>query len=125
MQNPWRPEEIRSKDLSLTVEKVSAEEIRFGLKGAVSMNREKGKFLYGCDAQLSGSMAYDRKKQEFTSFDVVAIGDWSWNYERKGGQKEVLGVSLELAPRAFASPGYDRHFPGYNMSNYGYKQDRE
>ena len=125
MQNPWRPEEIRSKDLGLTVEAVSAEEIRFQLKGAVSLNREKGKFPYGCEARLTGVLVYDRKRGEFTRFDVLAVGDWTWHYERKGGPKEVLGVALELAPRAFASPGYDRHFPGYNMSNYGYKQDRE
>jgi hypothetical protein len=125
VQNPWRPEEIRSKELTLTVEAVSAEEIRFQLKGAASLNREKGKFPYACEAKLSGVLVYHRKREEFTRFDVVALGDWTWGYERKGGRKELLGVALELAPRPFASPEYDRHFPGYNMSNYGYKQDRE
>ncbi len=125
MQNPWRPEEVRSKELTLTVEAVSAEEIRMRLKGAASLSKEKSKFPYGCEAKLSGVLVYHRKKEEFTRFDVVTLGDWTWNYERKGGQKELLGVALELAPRPFASPEYDRHFPGYNMSNYGYKQDRE
>jgi hypothetical protein len=39
--------------------------------------------------------------------------------------RDILGVALELAPQAFASAAYDRHFPGWSMSNYGYRQDRE
>jgi len=125
VQNPWRPEEIRSKELTLTVESVTAEEIRMRLGGSASLLREKAKFPYGCEAKLDGVLVYDRKKEAFSRFDVVAVADWTWRYERKGGQQEVLGVALELAPRAFASPAYDRHFPGYNMSNYGYRQERE
>ena len=125
MQTPWRPEEVRSKELSLTVETVSRDELRMRLQGAVSLNREKGKFPYGYDARFTGVLVYHRARQEFTRFDVVALGDWTWHYERKGGAKDLFGVALELAPRAFASAGYDRHFPGYSMSNYGYRQDRE
>ena len=125
MQNPWRPEDIRSKELRLTVEEVTAQDVKMRLEGSVSLNREKSRFPYACEAKLSGRLVYHRAKDEFTRFDVLWLADWTWLYERKSGQKELLGVALELAPRPFASPQYDRHFPGYNMSNYGYKQDRE
>ncbi len=125
MQNPWRPEEIRSKELTLTVEAASREELRLRLKGTVSLNREKGKFPYGYDARLMGLLVYSRAKEEFTRFDIAALGDWTWHYERKGGAKDLFGVALELRSEPFASPAYDRHFPGYSMSNYGYRQDRE
>jgi hypothetical protein len=125
VQNPWRPEEIRSKELNLTVEAVTREEVRLRLAGSVSLNREKGKFPYGYDARLMGLLVYDRVKGEFTRFDMAALGDWTWRYERKGGSKDLYGVALELSSRPFASPAYDRHFPGYSMSNYGYRQERE
>jgi hypothetical protein len=126
VQNPWRPEEVRSKELNLVVEEVSDAEVRLRLEGAASLKREKGDFPYGYEADFMGVLVYDRKKAGFTRFDVLALGDWTWGYERKDApQKDILGVALELWPREFASPAYDRHFPGWNMSNYGYRQDRE
>ena len=125
MQPRWRPEEIRSKEMKLTVELVSADELRLRLKGATLLDRTKGNFKYSFEAGIEGNLVYDRKKGAFTRFDVLAVGEWAWHYERKGPQKEILGVVLELLPRPFASPEYDRHCPGFNMSNYGYRQDRE
>ena len=125
MQPRWRPEEIRSKELNLTVVAVTTEEIHLRLDGKAVLDRTKGYFKYGYDASFRGRMTIDRKKETFTRFDVLAVGDWTWNYERKGPPKDILGVALELLPRPFASPEYDLHFPGYSMSNYGYRQDRE
>ena len=125
MQTVWRPEEVRSKELKLTVEAATQDEIRLRLTGTASLDREKGKFPYAYQVSFSGRVVYHRTRQEFTRFDVAAVGDWTWKYERKGGAKDLWGVALELWPHAFASPEYDRHFPGYSMSNYGYRQDRE
>ena len=125
MQPKWRPEEIRSKALTLTVEAESPGELRLKLSGRVSLKKEKGSFPYAYDAEYSGVLVYDRKKEVFTRFDVLALGDWTWGYKRDGPQVDLLGVALELRPQPFASPEYDRHFPGWNMSNYGYRQDRE
>lgn len=124
MQPKWRPEEIRSRELTLTVESASTAEIRLRLTGSVSLKRETGKFPYGYDARLLGKLVYDRGPKAITRFDVLAVGDWTWDY-RPGKPKDILGVALELTSRPFSSPPYDRHFPGYNMSNYGYRQDRE
>ena len=55
----------------------------------------------------------------------MALGNWTWGYQRQGPQVDLLGVALELWPHEFASPAYDRHFPGHGLSNYGYRQDRE
>ena len=107
------------------VESVSSAELRLKLSGNVSLKREKGNFPYGYDADYSGVLVYDRKKEAFTRFDVLALGDWTWGYKREGPQVDLLGVALELWPHEFASPQYDRHFPGWSCSNYGYKQSRE
>ena len=112
-------------EMNLTVDAVTPEEIRLRLRGKAVLDRTKGYFKYGYDTSFNGRLAYDRKKGVFTRFDVFAVGDWNWNYERKGPSKDILGVALELLPRPFASSEYDFHFPGYNMSNYGYRQDRE
>jgi hypothetical protein len=107
------------------VETASAAEIRLRLSGNVSLKKEKGNFPYGYEPEFSGVLVYDRKKEAFTRFDVLALGDWTWGYKRDGPQVDLLGVALELSPRPFASPEYDRHFPGCSLSNYGYKQARE
>ena len=125
MQPKWRPEEIRSRKLTLTVESVSSTELRLKLSGNASLKKEKGNFPYAYEPEYSGVLVYDRKKESFTRFDVLALGDWTWGYKRDGPQVDLLGVALELWPHEFASPAYDRHFPGWNMSNYGYRQDRE
>ena len=125
MQPKWRPEEIRSRKLTLTVEAASPAELRLKLSGTASLKKEKGNFPYAYDPEFSGILVYDRKKEAFTRFDVLALGDWTWGYKREGPQVDLLGVALELWPHEFASAAYDRHFPGWNMSNYGYRQDRE
>lgn len=111
--------------LDLTVEAVTPEAIRMRLGGKAVLDRTKGYFKYGYDASFDGRLVFDRKKETFTRFDVTAVGDWTWNYRREGPPQDILGVALELLPRPFARPEYDNHFPGFNMSNYGYRQDRE
>jgi len=106
------------------VESVTPERVSMRLSGAVSLERTKGNFTYRYAPEFSGVLEFDRAKGAFRKFDVLAIGEWTWDY-RPGTPKEILGVALELWPHAFASPRYDRHFPGWSMSNYGYKQDRE
>ena len=96
MQPKWRPEEIRSRTLTLTVEAESPAELRLRLSGKVSLKKEKGNFPYGYDAEYSGVLVYDRKKEAFTRFDVLALGDWTWGYKREGAQVDLLGVALEL-----------------------------
>ena len=92
---------------------------------AVVEQESSGRFYaYRYEPAFGGVVSYDRRKQALDRFDVVAVGDWTWDY-RPGQPKETLGVALELWPGTFASPAYDRHFPGVSMSNYGYKQERE
>ena len=104
---------------------MTPDEIRLKLSGKAVLDRTQGYFKYGYDAVFDGRLTADRKKKTFTRFDIMAVGDWTWNYERKGPSKDILGVALHLLPKPFARPEYDAHFPGYNMSNYGYRQDRE
>jgi hypothetical protein len=92
VQPKWRPEEIRSRTLTLTVESESPAELRLKLSGKVSLKKDKGNFPYAYDPDYSGVLVYDRKKETFTRFDVLALGDWTWGYKRDGPQVDLLGV---------------------------------
>lgn len=98
--------------------------LRLRLRGAASLVRDKGKYPFRYAPSFGGVVVYDVQKQALERFDVIAVGEWTWDY-RPGQPKETLGVALELWKGRFASPDYDRHFPGISMSNYGYKQERE
>ena len=54
MQPKWRPEEIRSRELTLTVETASAAELRLKLSGKASLKKEKGNFPYAYEPTFSG-----------------------------------------------------------------------
>src|SRR4029453_5681138 len=101
---------VRATELKLTVEAVSAESIRLRLDGHAKLGKEPtpdvvtGKIAsmsdWGYEPKLLGFLEYDPRKQVFTRFDVVALGDQfgrvglSIGAARPGCQP--LGVSFEL-----------------------------
>ena len=98
MQPRWRPEEIRSKELNLTVESVSAEELRLRLKGSTLLDRTKGNFKYSFEAELEGILVYDRKKGVLSrSMIRRAI----FTRRRRAGRM-VISIAVS---RSFLSPG--------------------
>lgn len=99
----WKLEQIRSADLVLHVEEV-APVLKMRLQGAVVLttNADATKADRGYEAKLSGFLTYDPKKQAFTRFDMLAIGDY-WGGDYEGGRfkqpgKTPLGVAFELSP---------------------------
>jgi hypothetical protein len=117
---PWGAGAIRSKDLSLKVATVGPGTLTLVLEGAVLFEEPARTY----DVCMAGTLEYDRKAQAWRRFDITAVGDWTWP-KRKSNQRQTLGVSIELWPHQFASPAYDRFFPGFSMQPYGYDESKE
>jgi hypothetical protein len=129
----WESEHVRSHDLRLTVEDVSAAGIRLRLEGSVRLahdapnepvryhaalrplHHDDPKAFARYDAQLLGYLSYDVDKKTFTRFDVVALGEYVgplMNPYRVEDRQNfylikpcALGVSFELAaPGRFVPP---------------------
>jgi hypothetical protein len=102
-------EDIRSRQMTLTVEKVSAAGVRLRLDGSVLLaspaskgalvDKNKG---YGFDGKYLGYLNYNANKKAFDRFDIVVVGD-SWTDGRcfhgcRPGRHKT-GIAFEL-PRA-------------------------
>ena len=101
---------VRAAEVNLTVEAVSADTVRLRLDGHAKLGKEPppdvvaGKIAsmsqWGYEPKLLGFLEYDPKKQVFTRFDVVALGDQfgrvglTIGAARPGCQP--LGVAFEL-----------------------------
>lgn len=109
-----RERNVRTAELSLSVKDVSPQRIAMDLTGFIHWGSEfdaakattpNGPLSMGYSAPLYGRVDYDRKKQAFTRFDIVAPGHiwgrWgdangkSMYVERPG--KAPFGFALELA----------------------------
>lgn len=72
----------KEPSLALTVEEVSAREVRLRLRGSLPIryagwdvqNRRVAQGDYDCDYEFVGHLSYDRRKEAFLRFDVVALG---------------------------------------------------
>lgn len=100
----WSLEQIRSAELTMTVEKVTEKDIQMRLTGSalLSSDRNPKKALTGYDVALAGIVNYDRKNKAFDRFDVVALGEF-WgqitnpvNGAKPGPYRYALGIAFEL-----------------------------
>ena len=122
---------VQEARMTLVVKQVSAEQIRMELEGFVHWGSDydasqattpNGPLAQGYATPLFGRLEYDRRKQAFTRFDIVAPGDvwgrWgdangkSMYVERPG--RSPFGFAFELATGNSPS---DRIPPGGN-GNY-------
>jgi hypothetical protein len=108
------PEDIRSCNMTLTVEQVSSAGVRLRLDGSVLLASPAGKGVevdknkgYGFDGKYLGYLNYNANKKAFDRFDIVALGD-SWTDGRcfhgcRPG-RHWTGIAFEL-------PGGDVNAP--------------
>jgi hypothetical protein len=104
----WRPEEIRSQLLALTVEEVTSEKVRLRLVGQalLATNPDASKADRGFDVRLLGVIGYDRVKRAIDRFDVVAVGEhWGEGPYTRGARpgRTPLGIAFELSPGTAAA----------------------
>jgi len=100
----WTPEQIRSGQMKLSVEAVSPKSVRLRLEGAANLgNSGTGKSNVHYDLALCGVLEYNRERNAFDRFDVVALGEyWGFITDTVNGAKPgpylyPLGVAFELA----------------------------
>jgi hypothetical protein len=98
----WQRDEIRSQELTLTVEEVTPAAVRLRLDGTalLATGPIAEKANRGFDVRLLGTIGYDRAKKAIDRFDVVAVGDhWGeGTYTRRARPGRMpLGVAFELA----------------------------
>jgi hypothetical protein len=125
---PWMAKDVRTADLTLTVEEASDTMVRLRLQGRVVIeaNAKTAQKTNGYDGHLLGYLDYDRSKKAFTRFDVVAVGDARWydptgyvNIDKTLGHLTV-GMAFEIAP---AGTGFALLVPRYlgDGGERGYK----
>jgi hypothetical protein len=98
---PRNPKDVLTQELTLTVEGVSAGEIRLRLDGLA-------KFItHGAESgvtdragrtdtfPLLGYLTYDRAAKKMTRFDVVAVSE-TGHYDQIGRQNVALGIAFVL-----------------------------
>jgi hypothetical protein len=98
----WRREDIRSRDMTLTVEEVTAGQVRLLLEGSalLSTNADADQADRGLDVRLLGHIDFDPGKKAIDRFDVVAVGDhWGDAVFTRGARpgRQPLGIVFELA----------------------------
>lgn len=127
---PWGPGDLRSGELTLTVDEVTPASIRLLLRGAVRLTTlddtrdmhnlegyEKGPqvdpadekvFEVGYDARLHGVLEVDLPKRVFKRFDVVALGDywgyWGGQFSLYSRKRTPVGFSFELDQSDYEAP---------------------
>jgi hypothetical protein len=127
----WRPNNIQSGDLSVTVADVSPMAIHLTIGGSVVLHREheKGKagdfyrrqpklpekIVWSYEARLHGAITYDVQQKAITRFDLVALGDYRgpWGYGTSAGglvkaEPVPLGFAFELDGRNLPSEQRNR-----------------
>jgi hypothetical protein len=98
----WTHEQVRRRDLTLTVESVTPERVALTLAGSVLLSdaADPAVSARGFDAALHGAIEFDRAKQTLTRFDVVALGDhWGEATFTRGARpgRSRLGVAFDLS----------------------------
>src|SRR5262249_47899462 len=120
---PWRREDIRACALTLTVERVSEGAVSMVLTGdaLAATDRDVDQARRGYHGKLLGYLDYDRKKQTFTCFDLVAVGE-NWCKEKRVGdlpERLPVGVAFELVP---VDSGFHEVIPAFVLYTADYKE---
>jgi hypothetical protein len=117
----------KTSSLALTVEDVSESEVRLRLHGSLPIryagwdvqNRRVEAGDYDCEYELIGHLTYDRRKETFTRFDLVALGAvkqlGSFKYPKPEGGTLKIGVTAEIGNGTLAE----------SIPPYGLKHGRE
>ena len=118
---PWKPDDVRAKRMSLVVTSATADVIELRLEGEVliSTDADTSKAERGYEARLLGLLRYQVGKGTFDRFDLTAVGthwgEHTHNSPARPG-KGVLGQSFELAgdkPGDLVAPQGIRDREGY------------
>jgi len=96
----WSKEQIRRSAMTLTVDKVTPQQVTMTLRGAALMTTDADdkKADRGFDCTILGTAVFDRTTKAFTAFNFVALGDaWGEGGLDKGARpgRNPLGIVFE------------------------------
>jgi hypothetical protein len=104
VEGNWLPNSVRDGNLQLTVQDVTAQEIRLRIHGSVvlvGMSGHKGleKVEKSYDARLEGVLVYDRTQKKIVQWDMAALGAYTgeWFAGHKGWTEASRAAPLPLA----------------------------
>ncbi len=97
----WTKEQIRARDLTLTVEKADQEVVELGLQGSalLATDEDPTKANCGYDVRLRGRLTYDVRKGVLSRVDLLALGEhWGEGTYTRGARpgRTPLGIAFEL-----------------------------
>jgi hypothetical protein len=110
----WARDEIRDADLTLTVEDSTTGRLK--LEGSAKLRHAADR---GHDARLQGFLTYDRARERFSRFDLLAWGEfWGEGTYTKGAPKGkfplvIAGSLAGTAPGDRIPPQGSRDLNGY------------
>lgn len=117
VEGNWLPTSVREGDLKLTVEEVTARQVRLRISGSVllvGMSGHQGfeKVEKRYDASLEGVLLYDHAEGKIVRWDMAALGDYrgEWFAGEKRWQEATadapmpLGFAFEIDPTAYELP---------------------
>jgi hypothetical protein len=98
----WTAKQVRSKRLTLTVEKADDDGVHLGLEGSalLATHEDVVKAERGFDARLLGDLHYNAAKKAIDRFDIAVLGEhWGAGAYTGGARpgRKPLGLYLELA----------------------------
>src|SRR5262249_54385847 len=97
----WEREQIRSRDLTLTVEEVTPARVRLRLEGSalLATDPQPDRAGRGYGVHLLGYVEGDPNQQRLARFDLVALGGhWGQGTYTRGARpgRTPLGIAFEL-----------------------------
>lgn len=140
VEESWKPDSVKSGELDVTVEEVTAKSIRLRVHGSVLLTAPgvlhtwpDRKFIKNLenryDARLEGVIVYDRAKAKVTRWDMAVLGDYSgrW-FAGNNGWKEAtaeapmaVGFAFEIDGTAYGLPP-ERRRPRSFVHAYLFKE---
>jgi hypothetical protein len=104
----WRHDDIRSQEMTLTVESVTPAAVSLRLDGSalLATQHDVAQADRGFEVRLQGQIRYNQATEKIDRFDVVAVGDhWGEGHFTRNARpgRQPLGVAFELAEKPSAA----------------------
>jgi hypothetical protein len=119
---------VRASDLTIRIDSVNADQITMHLEGeghmgtALEGHQRDEPSSRGCTVRVLGKLAFDRRANAFTRFDLVGVGQ-AWGNKMEYTKREIhldeypwtYGIACELV----TGRGPMDLIPPYNLIHYG------
>ena len=127
--NPFNEDQIKINNVGLKVMKVTDDSIKFVVYGRSSANQPPSKKTnpytgfrvtknIGNDLVWSGAVAFDRKQQRFSRFDLLAVGErWGgslYNFRDSDLNRSPIGFAFQVISNVEDNPTPPSYLAYYN-----------